>query len=237
MIDLHSHILPGMDDGSATPEESLAMLRMMRDQGITEVVATPHFDCVRESVRDFAERQAESYLALKRLTRAEPLPRIILGAEVYFRPALCRGIELEWLRIGKQKTLLLELPFEPWSNRVLDKVYELVSTSGITPILAHIERYIPLVGRTKLDAVLSMGAPVQMNASYLLSRRTRRKALSMLQRGRVHLLASDCHNLDSRPPELGAAMEVVRQQLGEDMAQRLTRRAMELAGLTKEAAV
>lgn len=234
IVDLHTHLLPGMDDGSSTPEESLAMLHAMGAQGIGAVVATPHFDPWHEAVSDFLQRRADALLALERAAGDIPLPVVLPGAEVRFRPELCQGMELDRLCLGSGGCLLLELPFEPWSARTLNKVYELVSASGVTPVLAHVERYAPIQGRERMDELYSMGAPMQMSAAYVLGRRTRHRALSMLEQGRVHLLASDAHNMADRPPDLAPALAAVRTRLGAGLADRLERRAMEAAGLPWE---
>ncbi len=230
MVDLHTHILPGMDDGAKTTAESLAMLRLQQEQGVTAVVLTPHFYRDRERAERFFRRRGE---CMERLTAALPdgeaLPRLILGAEVTWMPNLCHWEELPQLCIGGTKNLLLELPFTPWTDSLVNQLYDLMGRTGITPILAHLERYLRGQRREMVEAVLSLDLPVQLSSDVLLHAMTRGSALRLLKSGRAHLLASDCHGTERRKPTLGPAMEVVRKKLGDAAAEQLCRCACELA--------
>ena len=239
MTDLHTHILPGVDDGAKSVEESLAMLRMERKQGVDAVVLTPHFYRDRENPKHFLQRRRESALGLAEALMALPeeerstLPRVILGAEVAWRPNLADWEELPQMCIGETKHLLLELPFSPWSDRMLDQLYDLMGRTGITPIIAHLERYLKSQRPEHIREVLELGVPVQVSGSALLHPLTRGSVLKLLQRRQAQILASDCHNTTGRAPDLKAALDVVRRRLDEEAAQRLIRHADRLAGVIK----
>ena len=143
MTDLHTHILPGMDDGAPDVETSLAMLREEALQGVDTVVLTPHFYRDQERPEHFlarreraADRLARAILDLTEEER-QTMPRLILGAEVAWVPNLAYWEELPQLCVGKINYLLLELPFSPWNEHMVNELYYLFGRTGITAILAH----------------------------------------------------------------------------------------------------
>lgn len=218
LCDMHSHILPAMDDGSKDPDMSLDMLRATAKQGISQILATPHYYPV-ESVKDFLERRDKAARELKQAmsTAKERLPQVYLAAEVAYRPGIGYEEDLKSLCIGSSEFMLLELPFAPWGTEVLRDIRNMTCTKGITPVLAHLERYIHIrKNRKMLAELLQQGVLVQMNGEAVLHRKTRRIALKMLKSGMVHLLGSDCHNMTSRQPDLGSAVQQLRQMRGMD---------------------
>lgn len=216
--DMHTHILPGMDDGSKDTQTSLDMLRQCARQGIGQVFVTPHYYPV-ESVKDFLRRrdQAEAQLRAA-MGDDEELPQIVAGAEVAYRPGIGYEEDLELLRLGKSEFLLLELPFAPWGKEVIRDIRNMVCARGITPILAHLERYLSFQKKQILYEVLDQGVLVQMNAEALLDWRTRGQAKRLLTRGMVHLLGSDSHNLKDRAPNLGKALQQLEESKGMEPA-------------------
>ena len=125
MIDLHSHILPRMDDGSRSTEESLQMLTALAAQGVTDVAATPHFYASENGPDRFLARRARSWQQLRPHLTAS-LPRVHLGAEVLFFEGIAAFDGLPRLCISGTDVLLLEMPFRPWNGRMLDELLELV---------------------------------------------------------------------------------------------------------------
>ena len=235
MTDLHTHILPGMDDGARDEEMSLQMLRMEWQQGVDTVVLTPHFYREQETAEQFLSRRAQAYDRLRaRLDRLpaeerEALPRLILGAEVTFVPNLDREPGLEKLCIGQTPYMLLEMPFYPWSSRMLQKINALIGRSGVTPVLAHIERYLPDQKKALTEELLDMGLPVQMGTELLLGgTMARRQGMKLLKQRKAHFVASDCHDPVRRPPNVGKAMAIVESKLGRGFFEELAAEADEL---------
>lgn len=223
IIDFHSHILPALDDGSASVPESIAMLQMAAQQGIGHVVATPHFYAAHEKLEDFLEKRRKAETVLRAaMETADGLPQLTIGAEVYY----FRGIsESEWLQKltfrGKQ-CILIEMPPAPWSDFMYRELEDIWYKRGIIPIIAHLDRYIAPFRTHKIPERLArMPVLVQANASFFLKRSTRMMALRLLGRGQIHLLGSDCHNLTSRPPNLGGAVTVVEQHFGQQICSQL----------------
>lgn len=213
ICDMHGHFLPGMDDGCKTADESVALLKESYRQGICRMFATSHYYPV-ESVDKFLERRqqaAENLLACMEQEET-PLPEFVLGAEVAFHTGLSQNPDLHKLCLGQSRYLLLEMPFSKWSSNVVREVSNICSARGITPILAHIERYLDIQRPETLEQLLNLNVLVQMNAEPLLHFGSRRQARTMLKNGMVQLLGSDCHNLTSRTPNLGQALSYLEKK-------------------------
>ncbi len=222
MIDIHCHVLPGMDDGSKTVEESVQLLRASAQQGIMQMAATPHFYPEQNSPEVFLERRARAEEKLEGILPSG-LPALRMGAEVYYFEGINRTRAIDDLRIAGTELLLLEMPFSPWSKRMLQEVTELQAHDGITVLLAHIERYLGFQETRVWEDLIQAGVLMQCNAGFLLNWRTRRKAMRMLKAGRIHFVASDCHNMQLRPPNLGKAFALM------DRRERMRLRALQRA--------
>lgn len=233
VIDFHSHILPKMDDGSKSVDMSLEMLRTDWEMGVDVVVATPHFYGFRESVSDFLARREHTW---NRLSSAleEDGPDVLLGAEVAFYSGLLQLEELDALCLNGTKTLLLEMPFAPWTSYELNAVSTLCLDRGYQVVLAHLERFWGLQKDTRvLRSILQLPVWVQVNVGVLTSFTHRGRWVEMFREGQAHLLGSDCHNLTSRPPNLGVGRKVLERKAGPEVLKEidtLGRRLLELDG-------
>ena len=235
MTDLHTHILPGMDDGAVSVETSLEMLRMERDQGVDTVVLTPHFYRDRERPDAFLARRLAAEKALRDTLMALPkeevrtLPRLILGAEVAWVPNLADIEQLPQMFMGHSKYLLLELPFSPWTEQMFRQLRELMDRTGATLVIAHLERYLKHQKPERIRDLLELDVLVQVSAAPLLHPLQRGNALRLLRERHAQLVASDCHDTVSRPPNLGPAGQVLRKRLGEKQWENHIRWADDLA--------
>lgn len=220
MTDLHTHILPNIDDGARNADESLAMLAMQKSLGVDTVVLTPHFRRSREEAQHFLQRREEAFSELRAAMARSggEYPRLLLGAEVEWVPNLTDCELLPRLCLGESKYLLLELPRYAWSDSLIEQLYHLQQKTGITPILAHIERYLRIQKRDRLRDIFELGVPIQMSAEMLLQHSTRHTALSLLRKGCVSLLASDCHGAERRQPNLPTALAVISRKFGGDFS-------------------
>ena len=231
MIDFHSHILPGMDDGPRSVVESLDMLRSMLRQGVDTVVSTSHFYANDEYPGDFLKRRE---LAAGRLKEAmlfseEIYPDVILGAEVLYFPGISEAEEIEQLRIENTRCILIEPPMAPWSEDMLDDIQYMGENMNLQPVIAHVDRYMSVLKDAALiDRVLRRNMIVQVNGTYFQNPKTKRAALKNLKAGKIQLIGSDCHNMASRPPDLGAARSVARMNRTEAEFQQLHRNAADL---------
>lgn len=223
IIDIHSHILPKMDDGSSSSAMSVKMLTLAARQGVTHMAATPHFYPQQNSPAEFLARRAKCRVRLEeaideaysyhKVPKEIALPELFFGAEVAFFPGISNIEHLDKLCILGTNVMLLEMPFCAWSPRILDEV-ENISRHGISIIIAHLERFYRYqTDRHIIPALLDMPVTIQVNAEGLLTWTKRCKILKMFSSGTAQILGSDCHNLDDRRPNLGEARAVLSQKL------------------------
>ena len=231
MTDFHSHFLPGIDDGSDSVETSLQMLALWRGPGrVDRLCATPHFYAEHNTPGRFLRRRARALASLTQAAADQgvPLPEILLGGEVRFFDGIGAAEDLPALCLEGTNLLLLEMPFVPWTDRMLGEVAEL-RRRGLTPVAAHVERYMGFNSARMMRAFFDLDILIQCNAEFFLTRHTARKALRMLDRGQIHFLGSDAHNTTTRRPNLAEALSLIEKKLGPDAIDRL--RAMEAAYL------
>lgn len=218
IIDFHSHILPGIDDGSQTVEESIALLQEEARQGVTHVIATPHFYPQLDTPERFLKRREEAEVLLREEMSKHPgLPKLSVGAEVYFFNGISDSEAILPLTIDKKRCILIEMPSMLWTGSMYRELEGLYEKQGLLPVIAHVDRYL---GRFRTHGIPQQLAElpvlVQANAKFFLSRSTSARALRMLKNGQIHLLGSDCHNLTSRSPNLMKAVALIEERLGKD---------------------
>lgn len=230
MIDLHSHILPGMDDGSKSPEMSRTLLSQLKQQGVETVAATSHFYAMHDSPENFLQRRAQAVAQLE--YDPADAPNVILGAEVAYFDGMSSSGVLDRLQLGDSGLVLVEMPFGAWSQRMIRELCQLPVMMGLTPVLAHVDRYRRADQFSRYRAeLLDHGVLFQCNADAFLPRWDRRWALGMLKKGQIHFLGSDTHNLTSRAPKLDQAAKVITQKLGAHTLTELTAFSKEMLKL------
>ena len=233
IVDFHSHILPGVDDGSASLEQSIAMLQMEADQGITHVVATPHFYAQHDKPEKFLRKRAEAERMLREEMAKHPgLPELSIGCEVYYFNGISDSDILSELTIDKKRYILIEMPMPPWSERIYRDLENIWIKQDLIPVIAHVDRYIAPFHTFRIPERLEqLPVKVQANASFFLEKHTRRMALRMLGKGRIHLLGSDCHDLKERKPNLGEAIKVIQRKFGPDIIPYINSHEEEILGM------
>jgi len=216
IIDFHTHILPGIDDGSKSLEQSIAMLKMEAEQGIRKVIATPHFYAQLDKPDLFLKRRAEAEKKLRmEMAKHSGLPELEIGAEVYYYNGISDSEALSELTIGQKRYILIEMPMSPWPGRIFKELENIWIKQNLVPIVAHIDRYIAPLRTFGIPKQLeALPVLVQANAEFFLTKATKHMALRMLKQGRIHLLGSDCHGVESRKPNLGEAVKLISQQFG-----------------------
>ena len=214
MIDIHSHILPGMDDGSSSLEESLSMARESARQGVRLLAATPHFYATQEDPNSFLRRREKS-LALLESAWQDSFPTLLVGAEVRYFDGISRVEKIAHLTLDHTRILLLEMPFTSWSGRMVDEVLELQRSRGLQVLLAHVERYLKDQNGQVWETFRQNGVWMQCNANFFLRWQTKRKAQALFKKGEIQMLGSDTHNMTSRPPNLAMARDALVKSLGQ----------------------
>jgi len=215
LIDIHSHILPCVDDGSKSIEMSIEMLRRCKEQGITDVVATPHFDAQYDNMEIHNEKVNSAYSQLCEAIESEDLPRVHIGAEVYYFSGIGKSYGAKKLALAGSRYILLELPHINFDNTLIKDIENISDIVGLTPIIAHIERYTSQRGFKKLLGLIESGIVLaQINASSLFMPSFRRIALKLIKKGYISFIATDTHSLDNRPPMMEEALNEIEKQLG-----------------------
>jgi protein-tyrosine phosphatase len=218
VTDFHSHILPGLDDGSSSIEMSIEMLKAEAAQGVTHVVATPHFYPQSDSPERFLEKRARAEERLRQeMAKHEGMPQLTVGAEVYYFGAISESDILPGLTIGENRCILIEMPNMVWSDGMYRELAGIYEKQGLVPIIAHVDRYISPFHMNGIPEKLEeLPVYVQANAASFLRWNTRHMMLRLLRHGQIHLLGSDCHDMGDRSPNLSDAVKQIRKSLGEE---------------------
>lgn len=214
MTDFHCHILPGIDDGARDVETSIELLRMEKEQGVDKMIFTPHFRCDDISLDDFLRARENAYKTLIKNLPDDLKEHFTfkLGAEVYFSPTLSK-IDLLKLCFEGTSYMLVELPFtSDIRPAFLDEILYTISSRGITPIIAHVERYPYILSDpTQIYDWVIAGYLVQTNAKTVVDGDKMVKKL--MSWGLVQLVASDTHSLHRRPPMMSDAYAALKPEI------------------------
>ncbi len=215
LTDFHSHLLPGIDDGSRDLSESLAMLALEAEQGVRRVVATPHFYPRQDYPDQFLHRRSRAEAWLRQELKDRPeLPEVLVGAEVAFFRGMSESEYLPLLTIRDTPCILVELEPGPWPQEVFRELEAIWRRRELLPVIAHIDRYLPPLGARRLMHRLEeLPVLIQANGSFFRGSRAG-LAMELLRRDQIHLLGSDCHNLTTRRPDLGPAAASIEKKLG-----------------------
>ncbi len=222
IIDIHAHILPGVDDGSRTMDESCQLLRMAVSQGISSVIATPHYSRRHDmpGLEELADRTRQEF------SREFPDFGLYLGQETYYHEELPQR-----LKSGKARTMAgssyVLVEFDP--NVRYEKLFRGIRgllTSGYIPILAHMERYGCLKREGDLAELADSGCIFQMNYESLAGNwlqphvRWCRRQVSL---GRIHLLGTDMHRIDYRYPDITGTLKWLESHVDEGLLEDMVR--------------
>ncbi len=226
MIDIHTHILPGVDDGSPRTAESLEMLRLAAASGVETVIATPHSNLPGVYANYNGEWLQASFDRLIRRAEEEEIPvRILRGMEVYATEDLPQLLEAgRVLTLNDSRYVLMEFDFHEqanWCTRMLESVLE----AGYTPIVAHPERYYAVWQEPWcVYPWLEMGAHVQLTRGSILGkfgREAKRAADYLLQHNLVACIASDAHGSRNRIPEMDDILRYITAKYSPEYADML----------------
>ena len=210
--DIHTHILPSVDDGAQSVEAAVELLRLQKNSGVERVALTPHFYPQIEDLAEFLARREQAYAALMSQWEEDTMPQLQLGAEVHYSPALVE-MELEQLTLGSEKYLLLEMP-DYEVPAYVEQVVEQILRKGIIPILAHVERCAYFRSQPEmLLRLVQAGALGQISARALKDKKDRGFGESCIKNGLGHIVASDLHNKIGKDPSLGELAEGKYEEL------------------------
>lgn len=215
MVDIHTHVLPGIDDGSKSPEMSLEMLRESKAQGVDTVIATSHCYLKHEDdVDDFLKRQKESYkLLMDNIKHEEELPDIKLGCELKIETDFSGFKNIDKLCIEGTNYILIEMPYTAWMPFVYDVLYNL-TIHGFRPIMAHIDRF--YTHKDDFKNLWDLDLIYQINADSFIIPKVRKIMPFYFKNNMVQLIGSDMHNTNTRPQRIGEAYNIIDEYYGKE---------------------
>lgn len=229
MIDIHSHIVFDVDDGPQSRGESKVLLEEAYAQGVRTIVSTSHR---RKGMFETPEDKiAANFREVKQLAQEiGPDLTILYGAEIYFSGDALEKLEKDLIpRLNGTRYALIEFSMNT-PYRDIHSALSKILLLGITPVIAHIERYHALENDEKrVKELINMGCYTQINSSSVLKPKLfgdahkfmKKRAAYFLEKNLVHVVASDMHNLDNRPPFMKEAYELITKKYGRDRARDL----------------
>lgn len=211
IIDIHSHVLYGVDDGSKSLEESEQLLKILKKQGVDCVIATPHFNELNTDTVKYKETVTNRFNRLKEL---ENIPELFLGYEFrYFRGMNTSGLP-EQFCLGNSNFILVELPYEDISSKALEEIIKLRYDNNLRPIIAHVDRYVSYKNYNKLISVLKTeDILAQINANSVYCEKHKNNSLNLLKSGIINFVGSDTHSVENRPPNMDKFFEIVSKKV------------------------
>lgn len=223
IVDMHCHILPGVDDGPRESGEAVEMLRMEYQQGVRKIICTPHlhkgmFETLVE------ERRKSLELMQKKLLRRGIPMQLYLGCEFHVENEMLLKLKNEpGYAMAGSRYVLTEFPVQMTEQEAMKYLRELVSY-GFRPIIAHVERYKKIRTPSAARQFIRMGAYVQVNAGSLIGAEgwgAKMASRKLLEEGCVHFVGSDAHSTGRRSPCIGECTEYMRKKIGESRTHRL----------------
>ncbi|MDO4304995.1 MAG: hypothetical protein Q4D94_13895 [Bacillota bacterium] len=223
-IDIHSHILPGIDDGSKDFLTSIQMLKTAVDNGITQIIVTPHNKPLR---RNADPLKITSLIAELKGRMADEGITIDLyeGNELYYRSGLAQEIMRgRALTMAGSDYVLVEFgPMDDY-DYIRNGIYSLIA-EGYRPVLAHVERYSKINGRAdRVEDLIEMGCYMQVNAGSImgaLGLSTKLFTRKLLKEKLVHFVATDAHDVSKRSPKIAESASFIEKKYGEDYGKEL----------------
>ncbi len=224
MIDIHNHILYGIDDGASTIEKSVDMLKKAKQIGMTDVIVTPHY--MEDGYKNDREELEFRFHCLKEMLAKENIEiNLYLGEEIFIFPELKNNLmENKMISLNHSRYVLIELPLLEEIDYIEEVIFELCS-EGYVPIIAHPERYFSsFKGLDRLESFIERGALLQINANSLVERygkEPKKVAKMLLKKNMVHFVASDAHSRNGYKM-LEESLKVVKKIVGEETFKRMT---------------
>ncbi len=223
-FDIHTHLLPGVDDGSATMEETISMVKIALSQGIKTIIATPHYAVGRRN-RSVEELQKLREKVEQEAKKLDENVRILLGNELYYSDSIDQELnEKRALTLAGTRYVLVEFSFGENYRSIYRGMDKLIH-SGYIPILAHVERYSHLYKRDELiSELIKMGCYIQMNCNSLMGSILNGRAYynrKLIDSGMVHFLGSDCHDHRIRVPYMKKTVQMLKKKCDKDIVHQI----------------
>lgn len=211
LTDYHSHILPGIDDGSKNVETSLVMIARLKKQGVERIVATPHFYAHRENgIDSFVQKRQNAY---EKLMQSKPaISNIIMGAEVSIERGLSESQEIKKLALSGTDYILLEFPYTGFYDWMVEEIENICYNHRLMPIIAHLHRYLNDFSKEQLQGILSLNAVIQFNNEVFETWAGRRFLKKVISDGHEIVFGSDAHNMKDRKPNFDLLLKSAKSE-------------------------
>lgn len=221
IIDIHCHMLPHVDDGPGSVEDTRALLKKAYKQGVRRIIVTPHYR--PEMFEPSMRRVIYSYSRTKELA-AEMGLELRLGCEFYRNEKLLSMLkEKERPTMAGSRYVLVEFSTGDLFQTIHNTAYELI-VNGYKPIIAHIERYACCSDIKRAKELRELGAYIQVNAATVLGDaglRMKKYCINLMKADLIDFIASDSHDIKVRKPNLGECAKLVSKKIGKDYAERI----------------
>ena len=216
-VDFHSRVLPNLEVENMDEEldRCVDILKILHKAKIKTVVATPYFNSVDSNVSVFLENREKSFALLNEKIKGMSLPRIIPGAEVLFTTSLLDIPDTTKLCVGNTNYIMLSLPYQEYSDMVIETLQKLIISKNLCPIIAHIEKYYPeFYTIEQLEKISQLGVIMQLSCDAMINRSTRKAALELLSRNVVQIIGSnDITKQNVHRTALETAMDVLNKDV------------------------
>lgn len=223
-LDIHSHILPGVDDGSRDMDMTIQMLGQAYGEGIRCMVATPHYYPGHKNA-DYISVQEKFEEVCKEAAERFPDLELFLGNEIYYKDEVIKLLEQKQIHtMNGTRYILVEFNVG-MEYRKIEQAVKKLTMKGYYPILAHVERYASLYKKEELiEELIGIGAYIQINAETLLGGMFdgyKKYCMKLLANDQVHFLGSDCHNTDSRKAVMEQAVKILKKKIDPQIVERV----------------
>lgn len=206
--DIHTHILPKMDDGSQSLAESIKLITNLKRYGVDTIALTPHYYSDKEPIDKFLHRRNEIYNKVK-----DKLPdgvKYVLGAEVFVTDVLFGADDISSLCYEGTRFLLTEFGYDITPERAVGRVEMLCSKYGVVPIIAHIERYPKVFKKSCVQNLIRSGAYIQINIDCIQGILQKRKIMELARNGLIHYIGTDTHSFKRCPDFASNAQKIIK---------------------------
>lgn len=222
LIDIHCHLIPGIDDGSKNKEETMEMLELMREQGVVGVIATPHY---RVGMFEPEMEEVEKRFHWSMKAARHHKIHLWLGNECHMQnDTISRLVEKKCITLANSRYILVEFSSAHSYNVIRQYIMDLLM-EGYIPVIAHLERIPSLEEQwSSIQELRELGAKVQVNAEGILGesgRKMKRYLWKLIQRDMIDYIASDSHNMNNRRPNLGPCYELVAKKINVEYANKV----------------
>ena len=221
---MHCHLMPGVDDGSKSPEMTAKMLEIAADDGIGGIVCTPHFEAGMKP--ELLEKRKRSLALTRGLAETIcPKMKIFYGNEIFYGDSTLKALESGTAKpLNGTDYILVEFPVYS-EFAYIEKAIRTLTYAGYRPVIAHIERYEGMKKMNQVQELVRCGAVMQVNASTVTGAMgwgVKRYVLKLMKYGLVDILGTDAHGIQRRRPEMSEALLLIDKKIGPDYRKLIT---------------